>query len=129
MNTKQKAFADHYIRTGNATEAAKLAGYSEKTARQTGAENLSKPYISAYIQSRLDQIEAGRVADLQETMIFYTSVMRGEVRDAFGLECSLSDRLKAADAIMKRLSAADSGQRGTLEKLDALLKEMREAAE
>lgn len=67
------------------------------------------------------------MADMQEVMIFYTSVMRGEVRDAFGLECSLSDRLKAADALMKRLSAAD-GQHGTMDKLDALLKEMREAA-
>lgn len=129
MSTKQKAFADHYIRTGNATEAARLAGYSEKSARQMGAENLSKPYISAYIQSRLEQIEAGRMADAQEVMIFYTSVMRGEAKDAFGLECSLSDRLKAADAIMKRISAAESGQRGTLDRLDAMLKEMRDAAE
>lgn len=129
LSTKQKAFADHYIRTGNATEAARLAGYSGKTARQMGAENLSKPYISAYIQRRLEQIEAGRIADAQEVMIFYTSVMRGEAQDAFGLDCSLADRLKAADAIMKRISAAESGQRGTLDRLDAMLKEMREAAE
>jgi len=39
MNSKQKAFAEHFIRTGNAAEAARLAGYS----------NLAKPYISAYI--------------------------------------------------------------------------------
>ncbi len=42
LTPKQKAFADYYIQTGNATEAAIKAGYSKKTARFIGNENLTK---------------------------------------------------------------------------------------
>lgn len=45
LTPKQKAFADYYIECENATEAAKKAGYSEKTANITGFENLRKPNI------------------------------------------------------------------------------------
>ena len=41
LTEKQKKFADFYIKLGNATQAAIKAGYSEKTARFTGAENLT----------------------------------------------------------------------------------------
>lgn len=105
LNERQKAFADYYIQTGNATEAAIKAGYSEKTARSIGAENLTKPDISAYIKERLDEQSNKRVADANEVIEFYTAVMRGEVKDQFGLDASLSDRLKAGDALMKRYNA------------------------
>ena len=51
LTPKQKAFADYYIETGNATEAAIRAGYSKKTARVIGQENLTKPAIKQYIES------------------------------------------------------------------------------
>ena len=105
LNGRQKAFADYYIQTGSATEAAIKAGYSEKTARSIGAENLTKPDISAYIRERLDEQSNKRVADANEVIEFYTAVMRGEVKDQFGLDASLSDRLKAGDALMKRYNA------------------------
>ena len=105
LNERQKAFADYYIELGNATEAAIKAGYSEKTARSIGAENLTKPDISAYIKGRLDEQSNKRVADANEVIEFYTAVMRGEVKDQFGLDASLSDRLKAGDALMKRYNA------------------------
>ena len=105
LNERQKAFADYYIQTGNATEAAIKAGYSEKTARFIGSENLTKPDISAYIKERLDEQSNKRVADANEVIEFYTAVMRGEIKDQFGLDASLSDRLKAGDALMKRYNA------------------------
>ncbi len=105
LNERQKAFVDYYIQIGNATEAAIKAGYSEKTARSIGAENLTKPDISAYIRERLDEQSNKRVADANEVIEFYTAVMRGEVKDQFGLDASLSDRLKAGDALMKRYNA------------------------
>ena len=45
LTPKQRAFADFYIELGNATEAARRAGYSAKTAKSIGAENLTKPDI------------------------------------------------------------------------------------
>ena len=59
LTPKQKAFADEFLKCGNATEAAKRAGYSEQSARQMGTENLSKPSVSSYIQERQKQIDDG----------------------------------------------------------------------
>ena len=105
LNERQKAFADYYIQTGNATEAAIKAGYSEKTAYSIGNENLNKPEISAYIAERMAEQSSKRIADANEVIEFYTAVMRGEVKDQFGLDASLSDRLKAGNALMKRYNA------------------------
>lgn len=102
LTPKQKAFADNYIECGNATEAARKAGYSEKTARQIGAENLTKPSISQYIAERTTPTEKKRIATGDEVMEFFTVVMRGEIRDAFDLPPSLSDRKDAAKELAKR---------------------------
>lgn len=127
LTPKQRAFADYYIECGNAAEAARRAKYSSKTADAIGRENLRKPTISAYIAERMSQQDKSRVADANEVIEFYTAVMRGEVKDQFGLDASLSDRLKAGDSLMKRYAAAADKNKGTMEKLDNLLKEFRDA--
>lgn len=108
LNRRQKAFADFYLECGNATEAARKAGYSEKTCRSIGAENLTKPDISAYIAERMQPIEKDRVASADEVLAFFTSVMRGEVMDQGGLDPAISDRLNAGKELMKRHAAAES---------------------
>ena len=128
LTPKQKAFADYYIECGNATEAARKAGYSQKTASSIAEENLRKPEISAYIEERMAEQDANRVASADEVVRFYTSVMRGEVKDSFGLDASLADRIRAADSLMKRYAVGADRQRGTMDKLDNLLKEMQNAA-
>ena len=129
LTPKQQAFADYYIECGNATEAAKRAGYSEDTARQIGTENLSKPSISEYIAERMEQQNRKRVADANEVIEFYTAVMRGEVKDQFGLDASLSDRLKAGDSLMKRYMAGGYKYGETKREDDPLSKALREEAE
>lgn len=108
----QQKFADFYIELGNATQAAKNAGYSEKTAYSIGNENLKKPEIKAYIAERLAQIEKESIASIDEVMKFYTKVMRGQEKDQFGLDASLSDRMKAGGEIIKRLSAGNQDATG-----------------
>lgn len=127
LTPKQKAFADHYIRLGNASEAARQAGYSEKTAPFIGAENLRKPQISAYIAERMDKQDQSRVADANEVIEFYTSVMRGKIKDQFGLEASLADRLKAGDSLMKRYAATGDKNKDAMARLDNLLEEFQNA--
>lgn len=102
LTLKQKAFADFYIECGNATEAARRAGYSKKTANRIATENLSKPVIKKYIEERLKQMDSERVATSEEVMKFLTSVMRGEVKDQLEFDTSVQDRLKAADMLAKR---------------------------
>lgn len=106
LTPKQKDFCEYYLQTGNAAEAARKAGYSAKTARVIGPENLSKPDVLEYIESRRAEMDKCLIADTDEVLKFYSSVMRGEVKDQFGLEASLSDRLKAGDSLMKRFAAA-----------------------
>lgn len=50
LSIKQERFCEHYIITLCATEAAKKAGYSDKTAYSIGHENLRKPEIEKRIQ-------------------------------------------------------------------------------
>ena len=102
LTTKQKAFADNYIISGNATEAAKKAGYKEKAAYAIGAENLRKPQIMEYIQKRTAPAEQKRIATDDEVMQFFTRVMNGEEKDAFGLDASLDTKIKAAVELAKR---------------------------
>lgn len=129
LTPKQKAFADYYIETGNATEAAKRAGYSKKSAYSIGDENLRKPVVSAYIRARMAEIDAGRIATADEVMKFYTSVMRGDVKDQFGLDAQLADRLNAGKELMKRFAAVDDRQKDALDRLDALFEEFRNAVD
>ena len=102
LTPKQKAFADYYIECGNATEAAKRAGYKDSSARQIGAENLTKPSISAYIAERQKQIDDSRIADAAEVLRFYTAVLRGEIKDQFDLDVSVADKMAAGRELMKR---------------------------
>ena len=67
-----------------------------------GAENLKKPQIINYIDERLKDGEKKRIATGDEVMQYFTSVMRGEVLDAFDLPPSLDERTKAAKELAKR---------------------------
>ena len=100
LTEKQKRFIDYYIETANATESAKRAGYSSKTAKNIGAENLTK--LNYFIQERLQQLEDNRIASQEEVLQYLTKVMRGEEKDQFGLDASLQDRTKCAELLGKR---------------------------
>ena len=129
LTPKQQAFADYYIECGNATEAAKRAGYSENNVGENAAKTLKSPNVSAYIAERMEEQARKRVADANEVIEFYTAVMRGEVKDQFGLDASLSDRLKAGDSLMKRYMAGGYKYGETKREEDPLSKALREEAE
>ena len=57
MTPKQKRFVDEYLVDLNATQAAIRAGYSERTARITAAQNLTKPNIQSAIEKRIKDRE------------------------------------------------------------------------
>ncbi|MGS5517779.1 terminase small subunit [Clostridioides difficile] len=113
LTEKQKRFCDYYIETGNATEAAIRAGYSEKTAKVIGAENLTKPYLKNYIDEKLKEFESNRIADAKEVMEYLTKIVRNEAKEEVvvvsenGVErvkkdVSIKDRNKAAELLGKR---------------------------
>ena len=51
LTAKQQTFVDEYLVDLNATQAAIRAGYSKKTAKEIGHENLTKPHIAAAIEA------------------------------------------------------------------------------
>lgn len=114
MTPRQQKFCDEYLINGNATEAAIRAGYSRKTAKQTGSENLAKPDLRAYIDEQLEKIHSAKIADAEEVLKYLTSVMRGEhteqvlklvgegVQKITDIDVSAKERLKAAELIGKR---------------------------
>ncbi len=81
MTAKQQRFCDEYLIDMNATQAAVRAGYSKKTARVIGQENLLKPAIREYIEKRMAEKEKALIADQDEVMKYLTAVMRRELNE------------------------------------------------
>lgn len=130
LTPKQKAFADEYLISGNAAEAYKKAGYKNyKSAGVEASKTLKNPKISAYIAERQKQIDDSRIADVKEVMEFYSAVMRGEVKDQFDIDASLTDRLSAGRELMKRYKKADNTKNESLDRLDEILKGLKENAD
>lgn len=114
LTIKQQRFADEYIISGNATQAAIKAGYSEKTSTVIGAENLTKPNIKAYIDERMKQLEEEAIADQAEVLKYLTRVLRDEEREEVlvnvgnfeqkiqSMKVSTKDKIKAAELLGKR---------------------------
>lgn len=137
LTEKQKRFIDYYIETGNASEAARRAGYSEKIANRIGTENLSKPVIKEAITVRLKALEDKRIAKADEVMQFLTSTPRGEVKEErvvvegtgdgrsdariITVQVSARDRLEAAKSLLKRypMQLDAKEQKLRLQKLEA----------
>jgi phage terminase small subunit len=108
LTPKQQAFVLEYAKDRNATAAARRAGYSERTARQMGAENLSKPVIRRAVDEALAaateraQLDAADV--LREWAILGRSDI-GDVLDFTGTE----PRLRPACEIPEHARRAISG--------------------
>jgi len=107
LTEKQKRFCDYYVETGNATEAAIKAGYSEKTARFIASENLTKPYIKNYIDARLKELQEKRIAKAEEVMTFLSASMRGELQEEVVVVEGLGEGASEAKIIKKQISAKD----------------------
>lgn len=107
LTHKQKAFADEYIKNGgNASDAARKAGYAPKSADAIGRENLRKPTISAYIAEKQSLIEKQKGTDimsLAEIQQRRSMIARGELTDSFGFAPDFSDQLKSMNDLEKTL--------------------------
>lgn len=130
LTAKQKKFVDSYIADSNATRAALEAGYSKRTARFIGAENLTKPYIKDAIDERMKHIESNQIAKADEVLQYFTSVLRGEVEETvvvggpMGAETvdkppDIKTRLAAGKELLKRYPGNDKLVEQQIRKLKA----------
>ena len=80
-NPKWEAFCLHYAKTGNASEAYKIAGYAAKTERAIYANAnrlLKNDKVQARLQELADEIASDKIASIKEIQEYLTSVMRRE---------------------------------------------------
>ena len=115
LTQKQRLFVEAYVgeARGNATEAARLAGYKgrDTTLAQVGAENLRKPYIASAIEKRAEEMrEASGALTPEEIHELWGDIARDTQQ-------STKDRLKASELAAKsqgmfleRLEVDVSGQ-------------------
>ena len=94
MTYKQELFIQEYIKTGNATSSAIKAGYSKKTARAIGQENLTKPYIKKRIEELSQKIACNNIMTAKERQEYLTKLINSD-------DVKVSDKLKALDILNK----------------------------
>jgi phage terminase small subunit len=122
LTQKMEDFCLNYIDLGNATQAAIKAGYSERTAQQISAENLSKPVIQARIIELRQKAEDDSIATVIERKQILTKVLRTNLTDfmelgADGSWVNLGPETKNAEAISEihsRTEYDDDGAHSTV---------------
>ena len=94
MTYKQELFIQEYIKTGNATSSAIKAGYSKRTARVIGQENLTKPALKKRIEELSQKIANNNIMTAKERQEYLTKLINSE-------DVKVSNKLKALDILNK----------------------------
>ena len=102
LTAQQEAFCINYLDCANGYEAAIKAGYKDSNARPQATRLLNQANIKKKIHQLKEERYSATIMTGQEVMQMYTDIAQGKVKDQFGLEASLGDRLKALDALAKR---------------------------
>lgn len=98
LTAKQELFCAYYAIKRNATQAAIAAGYSKDTAKQMGAENLSKPYLKKKIDELLRIHSEEAMSDGQKVIAEFEKIAFSESAYEFdALEMRMQDKLKALE--------------------------------
>lgn len=98
MNQRKRAFCEAYLISGNATDAAREAGYSPRSARSIGQRLLTFDDVREYLERRNQEISAANTAQMEEVRQFWTATMRDE-------NMKPADRLKASELLAKTYGA------------------------
>lgn len=123
MTDKQLKFVDEYLLCGNASKAARCAGYSDKSARYQGSKLLRNVEVQSEIERRRELMTKEKILTATDLQEFLSAVIRGEVQDEqlmtrlIGKGCSIvesheyrasvKDRLRAAELLGKIIGAFD----------------------
>ena len=105
ISQAQKNFVDYFIESGNQTEAYKKAYpkcKNDNSAAASASKLLRNNKVKQYLDARMAAVDSDKIATAEDVLEYLTSVMRGEEKDQFGLDASLSDRTKEAELLGKR---------------------------
>lgn len=121
MNAKQQRFIDEYLIDFNATRAALVAGYSNKTARAQGARLLTNANVKAEIDKRkAETVEALQITR-EQVVQELASLGFANLTDFIELNESREIQLKSLEDIptdkLKALSSLEVSKNGLKVKL------------
>lgn len=130
LTAKQRLFVDEYIKSGNATQSAIKAGYSDRYAHTNAGKLLQNTTVKAYISAKMAEIESHKIADAKEVLEFYARVLREEETEEVALAAgndvvtvrkkpSMKDKIAVAKEIMKRYPLTDPLVAAQIKKLQA----------
>lgn len=115
LTIKEKAFCREYVKSGNGLQSIKKAGYNYKndgTAMAAASRLLRKRNVTVEIDKLMKKKEEKAIMTSAEVMEMFTKIANGEIKDQFGLEASLNDRLKALQELAKRTVDIDNRLKG-----------------
>ena len=86
LTVKQHKFCAEYVKSGNATNAAIVAGYSPKTACKIASENQTKPEIKAKLAELMASTETDAVLTVSQRKKLLTQFALEDNEGKFGLD-------------------------------------------
>ena len=107
LSDQQRAFCLEYIKTGNATGAAKSAGYSAKTANVQGTQLLRKPLVAAEIARLTGRIEKKSALTAEKVVDALNNLVDFDPGQCFDADGKLLPINKMPLEARKALSAVD----------------------
>lgn len=96
LNPRQIRFCEEYLVDLNATQAAIRAGYSEKTAKAIGCENLTKPDVQEYIQAKRKVLSKSLEINQERVLNEYARIAFFDIRKIYNDDNTLMD-IKSLD--------------------------------
>jgi len=91
LSERQMAFVENFVAHGNASRAAREAGYSDSTSKQIGYNLLLKPRIAEAIRRQVAAMVDSKLPSAVETL---ATLMTDPVVEP-------RDRIRAAEVLMK----------------------------
>lgn len=105
----EQKYLNSYLKEHNMIDAYRAIITDEENAELTdnacrlrARRIMLRPHFKAELERIQAIIKEETVATAKEVLEYFTSVMRGEIKDQFGLDPSLADRTKAAQELAKR---------------------------
>ena len=118
LTPKEWKFVHAYIRAETETADTIGRAASEKIRAGNGYKNYVSdmlrrhPNVRKVINELMEERTKKTIAEANEVMEYFTSVMRGEIKDQFGLDAPLTERTNAAKELAKRTIDVDLRKQG-----------------
>lgn len=112
LNERQERFVDEWVRNGgNGAQAAREAGYSERTARSIAQRLLTNVDVKEAIQARQAELREQRRMTTDNVIEFFEKVVKGEIGEqevtpsgkVIEVPTKVNNRIKAAENLGKVL--------------------------